>query len=86
MKFLMALGGFFGFAAVCALGFVARRDPGRVVMEAAIAAVIGAMLCRWLYGMLARSVNASLEEKRKARIAEAAAEAMKTPVSTGPKS
>lgn len=86
MKFLMALGGFVGFAAVCAAGFLVGRDPGRVVMEAAIAAVIGALLCRWLYGLLARSVNASVEERRHARISEAASEAMKTSATTGPKS
>lgn len=77
MKLLMALGGFGGFAVVCVAGFLVHRDAVRVVMEAAIAAVIGAFLCRWLYGLLARSVNASVEEKRRARISEAAAEAMK---------
>lgn len=86
MKFLMALGGFLAFAAVSAIGFVGRRDPGRVVMEASLAAVVAAMLVRWLYGFLARSVNASLEEKRIAHIQEATAEAMKKAAPGGPKS
>ncbi len=86
MKFLMAIGGFFAFAAVSVAGFAVGRDPGRTVMEAAIAAVIAAMLCRWLYGFLARSVNAAVEEKRNARINEATADAMKKAAAAGPKS
>lgn len=86
MKFLMAAGGFFAFVAVSIAGVAVGRDPARTVMEAAIAAVIAAMLCRWLYGLLARSVNASLEEKRNARINEATAEAMKKAAPAGPKS
>ena len=86
MKFLMAMGGFFAFAAVAAAGFAVGRDPARTVMEAAIASVIAAMLCRWLYGFFARSVNASLEEKRNARINEATADAMKKAAASGPKS
>jgi uncharacterized membrane protein len=85
MKFLMALGGFLAFATVGVAGFAVRRDPGRVVMEAAIAAVIAALLCRWLYGLFARSVNAVVEEKRIARINEATSEAMKKSAPAGPK-
>lgn len=85
MKFLMAVGGFVTFAAVSVAGFVVRRDPGRIVMEASIAAVVAAVLIRWLYGYLARSVNAALEEKRIAHIQEATAEAMKKAASGGPK-
>ena len=55
MKFLMAIGGFVAFAGVSAAGFVVGRDPGRIVMEAAIAAVVAALLIRWLYGLMARS-------------------------------
>lgn len=86
MKFLMAMGGFFAFAAVSVAGFVVQRDPGRIVMEAAIAAVIAALLIRWLYGLFARSVKASVEEKRMVHIQEAAAEAMKKTASASPKS
>jgi len=86
MKFLMAVGGFIAFATVSVAGFVVGRDPGRTVMEAALAAVVAALLIRWLYGLFARSVKASLEEKRTAQIQEAAAEAMKKTAQAGPKS
>jgi len=86
MKFLMAMGGFAAFAAVGVAGVVVGRDPGRILMESAIAAVIAAMLARWLYGLFARSVNASVEERRNAQIQEATAEAMKKAASAGPKS
>lgn len=86
MKFLMAMGGFFAFAAVSVAGFAVGRDPGRTVMEAAIAAVIAALLIRWLYGLFARSVKAAVEEKRTAQIQEATAEAMKKAAAAGPKS
>lgn len=86
MKFLMAMGGFFAFAGVGVAGFAVGRDPARTVMEASIAAVIVALLVRWLYGLLARSVNHSLEERRNARINEATAEAMKKAAAAGPKS
>ena len=43
MKFLMALGGFFAFAAIGAAGFAVGRDPARTVMEAALGAVAAAL-------------------------------------------
>ena len=86
MKFLMALGGFFAFAAIGAAGFAVGRDPARTVMEAALGAVAAALLCRWLYGYMVHSVNSSMEERRKARINEATAEAMKKTAAAGPKS
>ncbi len=86
MKFLMALGGFVAFAAIGAAGVAVGRDPVRTVMEAALGAVFAALLCRWLYGYMVRSVNASLEERRNARINEATAEAMKKTAAAGPKS
>lgn len=86
MKFLMAIGGCTAFVGVLGVGFFVGRDPVRAVMEAAIAAVLAALLCRWLYGFFARSVNAAMEEKRHARINEATAEAMKKAPSSAPKS
>ena len=86
MKFLMAVAGFFAFAAVGAAGVAVGRDVTRTVMEASLAAVAAALLARWLYGFMARSVNASIEERRNARITEATSEAMKKAAAAGPKS
>jgi putative Ca2+/H+ antiporter (TMEM165/GDT1 family) len=67
MKFAVALGGFAGFTLCALVGLVAGRDLANVLFEACLAAVIGAVLFRWLHLSFVRSVQASFQARREAR-------------------
>jgi hypothetical protein len=72
MKLAVATGGFAGFALVSIAGFLARRDPASVFLEASVACVIGALLFRWFHVSFVRSVQAAHAARRQERAAHGA--------------
>jgi hypothetical protein len=75
MKAFVVLGGFLGFSLVTGAGFFVGRDPAKVLLEGSIGCVIGAVLFRWLYGVLVRNVQRSIQQRRQAHAIQSAAAA-----------
>jgi uncharacterized membrane protein YeaQ/YmgE (transglycosylase-associated protein family) len=49
MKFIFLVGGLVGFLTSAIAGIAAGRDPGAMLLDAMLGAVIGAFLFRWLW-------------------------------------
>jgi hypothetical protein len=79
MKFAFFLGGLLGFGLVAGAGWVAGREPGRLLRDAALGCVAGAFLLRWFWSVLARSLVEVAAERRRAANQAAAASSAETP-------
>ncbi len=76
MRSIFLFGGFVGFAVVAIAGLLAGRSGDKVLLDAAIGCVAGAMLFRWFWVTLQRAVVVTVKTKRaKQRAAEEAAAA-----------
>lgn len=75
MKFAFLCGGLLGFGLVAAAGWAAGREPARLLRDAAFGCVAGALLLRWFWSVLARSVVEVATERRLAATRAAASSA-----------
>ena len=57
MKFVFLAGGAAGFALVAAAGFWAGHQPDRVLFDAAVGCLAGALLFRWFWGVVIRGMR-----------------------------
>lgn len=82
MRAIFLLGGFVGFLVVAASGLIAGRAGDRVLFDASLGCLAGAILFRWFWARmivaLTQTVRAKRAERRAAEEAQAAAKA--TPV------
>ncbi len=82
MRTIFLAGGFVGFLLVTVTGLLAERTFQSILRDAAIGAVVGGFLFRWLWGVYVSALSHALQSKRAARRAaeEAEAAAKATPV------
>ncbi|MBL9215131.1 MAG: hypothetical protein JNG83_06615 [Opitutaceae bacterium] len=74
MKFIFLAGGLAGFLLAAASGLQAGRSPDRVLLDAALGCLAGALLFRWLWSVLLRGFReAYLNRQRAAASTESAA-------------
>jgi hypothetical protein len=60
MKSIFLAGGFAGFLIVAAAGVIAGRDPDRILLDAAVGCLIGALLFRWFWTILVRGIRETI--------------------------
>ena len=60
MKFIFLSGGFAGFLAAGAGSFYAGHQPDRVLFDAAVGCLSGALLFRWFWTVLVRGIRETI--------------------------
>jgi hypothetical protein len=79
MKFVVFIGGVFGFALAATTGLLTGRGLDRVLFDAAVGTLVGGLLFRWLWNVLLSGVRENyLARQRAAAAASAAAASAKT--------
>jgi hypothetical protein len=73
MKSIFLAGGFAGFALVAVAGFAQGRAPDRVLMDAAVGCLVGALLFRWFWTVLVRGIRETILIRHAAATTAAAA-------------
>jgi hypothetical protein len=66
MKFIFLAGGFAGFALTAGAGLSAGRDLSLVLRDAAFGCLAGALLFRWFWTVLVRTLRETVELKVRA--------------------
>ncbi len=80
MKFVFLTGGLAGFLLVAATGWHAGRAPDRVLFDAALGCLVGAVLFRWFWSVLLQGFRETyLTRQRDAATAAAASGAKPKP-------
>jgi hypothetical protein len=69
MKSIFLAGGFTGFSLVTAAGFAQGHAPDRVLMDAAVGCLAGALLFRWFWTILVRGIRETILIRHAAAIA-----------------
>lgn len=69
MKFIFLLGGFAGFALTAAASFFAGHPSDRVLFDAAVGCLAGALLFRWFWAVLVRGFRETILERHAAAAA-----------------
>ncbi len=71
MKFVFLAGGLAGFILAGAAGFLADRAPDRVLLDAALGCLAGALLFRWFWTVLVRGIRETILQRHAAATASA---------------
>ena len=83
MRSIFLLGGFVGFSLVAVTGWLADRSFDLILRDSALGALACALLFRWFWNVWVKALVFTVETKRAAAEAEAAAAAK--PVAAAPK-
>ena len=75
MKAVFLAGGFAGFALAAIAGFTAGRSIDLVLRDAALGCLAGALLFRWFWSVLVKSLSDTVHLRRASAVAAAAASA-----------
>lgn len=78
------IGGFVGFSAVAASGLLAGRSGDRVLFDAAIGCLVGALLFRWFWSRMIAALGVAVQAKRAERRAAEEAQAAARATSVSP--
>lgn len=81
MKFVFFIGGMIGFALAALAGWWAERAPDRILLDAALGCLVGALLFRWFWTILVGGIRDTIMARHAAATAAAAAAAEKSSVS-----
>ena len=73
MKFIFLVGGLAGFLSAGAGSFYAGHQPDRVFFDAAVGCLAGALLFRWFWTVLVRSIRETILARHAAAVPAAAA-------------
>lgn len=73
MKFVFLAGGIAGFLLATAAGFWAGRAADRILLDAAMGCLVGALLFRWFWTVLVRGIRETILARDAAKAAAAAA-------------
>ena len=73
MKFIFLLGGCTGFVVTAGASYFAGHVADRVLLDAAIGCLAGALLFRWFWTVLVRGVREVVMQRHAATAAAAAA-------------
>ena len=66
------IGGALGFVLAAAAGWLADRTPDRILLDAALGCLVGALLFRWFWTVLLRGLRETILTRQKAAAAAAA--------------
>jgi hypothetical protein len=77
MKFIFLAGGLTGFLTAAIAGIAAGREPGAMLLDAMVGAVIGGFLFRWFWSVVLDGMRETFVARQRA--AEQTAEAKKKP-------
>lgn len=66
MKYIFLLGGFAGFTLTAAAGHFAGHAADRVLLDAAVGCLAGALLFRWFWTVLVRAIRETLLQRQRA--------------------
>lgn len=77
MKFVFLAGGFAGFLATGATGWMADHSAQRIFLDAAVGCLVGAYLFRWFWTVLVSGIRETIMIRHAAATAAAAAAAPK---------
>jgi hypothetical protein len=72
MRFIFLFGGVLGFAVAAATSWLAERGPDRILLDAAVGCLAGALLFRWFWTVLLRGLRETILIRQKAAAAAAA--------------
>jgi len=71
MKFIFLAGGFLGFALTGLAGFFAGHAADRLLFDAAVGCLCGALLFRWFWTVLVRGIRETILQRHAATTAGA---------------
>lgn len=63
MKFVFLVGGLAGFLLAAAAGLWADRELDRVLFDASVGCLVGAMLFRWFWTVLVRGIRETILQR-----------------------
>lgn len=66
MRFVFLCGGTLGFTLAATTGWLAERAPDRILFDAALGCLAGALLFRWFWTVLLRGVRETILSRQKA--------------------
>lgn len=66
MRFVFLFGGVLGFAVSALTGWLAERSADRILLDAALGCLVGALLFRWLWSVLLRGLRETILIRQKA--------------------
>ena len=73
MRFVFLFGGVLGFSVAALTGWLADRSADRILLDAAIGCLAGALLFRWFWSVLLRGLRETILIRQKAAAVAAAA-------------
>lgn len=73
MKFVFLAGGFAGFLTAAATGWSSDHSAQRVLLDAAVGCLVGALLFRWFWTVLVGGIRETILNRHAAAIAAAPA-------------
>lgn len=83
MKFVFLAGGVAGFVLAGLAGYLADRSADRILFDAALGCLVGAMLFRWFWTVLVRGIRETILARHAVATAAAAAAAAAHPAAPG---
>lgn len=75
MKFVFLLGGFAGLLITGGASYAAHHQADRILFDAAVGCLVGALLFRWFWTVLVRGIREIILQRHAAATAAAAANA-----------
>lgn len=66
MRFVFLFGGVLGFAVSALAGWLADRPADRILLDAAVGCLAGALLFRWFWSVLLRGLRETILIRQKA--------------------
>ncbi|HEY4246618.1 MAG TPA: hypothetical protein VGM64_07160 [Lacunisphaera sp.] len=72
MRFVFLFGGVLGFVVAALTGWLADRPADRILLDAAIGCLVGALLFRWFWSVLLRGLRETILIRQKAAAVVAA--------------
>ena len=73
MKFVFLAGGLAGFLLAAITGWLADRAPDRILLDASLGCLVGALLFRWFWTVLVRGIRETILQRHAAATAAAKA-------------
>jgi hypothetical protein len=66
MKFIFLAGGLAGFCLAAISGWCADRAPDRILLDASLGCLVGALLFRWFWTVLVRGIRETILQRHAA--------------------
>jgi hypothetical protein len=73
MRSIFLIGGLFGFLLSAGTSWQAGHAPDRILLDAAVGCLAGALLARWLWTVVLRGLRETILKRQEAAVAAPAA-------------